>query len=82
MGVFCIQRTGKPCGASSVYTSDKMDRPGHRLSPHEELSQNGRDGKRKRETAYFYSVHPLPQPFLPFPLLPSTASPQYKHAAA
>lgn len=38
-------------------------------------------GKGKRDAAYFYSVHLLPQSFLPFPLLPSTPSPQNKHTS-
>lgn len=41
---------------------------------------NGTDGMRKRDAAYFYSVHLLPELFLPFPSLPSTASAQCKHA--
>lgn len=40
---------------------------------------NGTDRMRKRDAAYFYSVHLLPELFLPFPSLPSTASAQYKH---
>lgn len=35
---------------------------------------NGTAGKREWDTAYFYSVHLLPQPFLPSPLLPCMAS--------
>lgn len=39
VGAFCAQRARKPCEASSVYSSDKMGWPGHRLSSYEELSQ-------------------------------------------
>lgn len=39
VGVFSIQRTGKPREASSVYSSKKMDWPAHKLSSCEELNQ-------------------------------------------
>lgn len=81
VGVVCIQRAGKPRGASSVYSSGKWTGLDINCLPMRSWAKpNGTDGKRKRVAAYFYSVHLLPQPFLPFPLLPSTASPQYKNA--
>lgn len=59
-----------------------MDWPGHKLflwgAEPKVLGQMER-GKGKRDAAYFYSVHLLPQSFLPFPFLPSTPSQQSKH---